>query len=302
MPSDSLVGDVLYGVIGIPCIVDSLVILSLHQLSHSYRAVNLHDHSYVDFLNRGRGPEEMTTGFFSAVRKTDSATFLDITGLNEQVLYSIDMDLTLKSGTTIVREKTELLPAATVSYKTGNLILSEMLYDADYYSFKLYNTNQVIIKTDQPFGEDPQIAIYQPLYNAARRIKPDGTRLSLAMACFDEVNIYDIMGDKHLSVSTRRRTEDSRIVKEVMSTGRMSTHVFYWSSSVTEDSIYALYYDCMSSEMERTCPSVHVFSWDGTLKAVYHVGRSLSSIAVDEDEKTLYGLSWDEVIYTFKLG
>ena len=67
------------------------------------------------------------------------------------------------------------------------------------------------------------------------------------------------------------------------------------------EAIYGLYYDCGAEELSERNPVIHVFSWDGELKAIYHLDEQLYSIAITEDGKTLYGLTEEEVLYKYVL-
>ena len=82
----------------------------------------------------------------------------------------------------------------------------------------------------------------------------------------------------------------------------MGDHYYYLDQDVTDESIFALYYDCEVSESsERSSSTIHVFSWDGQLKAVYHIDEPLIDIAITDDESTLYGITAEEILYRYDL-
>ena len=303
VPISSFSGSVLDGTFGLNCIIDSTVILNIHDETHCYRAVNLVDNRYVDFLNYGRGPDEIITGYFSGVRTINDTVLIDISGINERVFYSIDYKATMEEGKTVVKERYGILPNSMASFLIGEEILSEVIYDKDFISLKQYGkTDQSLIRTVQLYGDDSYLLECEPILGSVKRVKPDGTLMSMAMMDFDEVNIFDIKGEDHLSVSISGKTKDNNILRNYHLFEKESDWIYYWGGSVTDDSIYALYLDCDLEKIEEAIPVIHVFSWDGQLKAIYHLNECLRSIIVSDDGKSLYGLSWDEVIYKYDLG
>ena len=72
--------------------------------------------------------------------------------------------------------------------------------------------------------------------------------------------------------------------------------------AVTDENIFALYCgDERDHYLETSMSTVHVFSWDARLKAIYQLGQRLNTIALSDDGRTLYGYSGDETIYLYNL-
>ena len=302
-PSESLSGPFLYGSYGLNCIADSILILPVVDDSHCYRAVDLTDFSYFDFMNRGRGPDEIITAYFSGLRTINDTILIDIAGLNERLFYSVDLKTSIKEKRTVIKERYKLFPNSFYTFLIGDVFLSEVLFDQDYYSLKQYSKQDLnLIRTVQLYGNDRYLVDCQPILGSVKRIKPDGTRMSMAMMDFNEINIYDISGENHLSVSTSNKSKDKAILTNYHLFGRESGMIYYWDGAVTDDYIYALYFNCKMDDMDETLPVIHVFSWDGELKALYHIDEPLRSIILSEDGHSLYGLSEDEVIYRYDLG
>lgn len=301
-PSESLSGTFLFGTYGINCIVDSIIVLTVEDDSHCYRAVDMKDFSYIDFMNRGRGPDEIISGYFSGARTINDTVLIDIAGLNERLFYSVDINASFRENCTVVKDRYELFPHSFYSFLIGDEFLSEVLFDQDYYSLKLYDKDDLsVIRTLQLYGNEQYLVDCQPILGSVKRIKPDGTRMSMAMIEFNEVNIVDIKGDDHLSVSTSGKTKDNNILRNYHLFDRESDMVYYSSGAVSDDSIYALYFGCKSDDTDKYPPVIHVFSWDGDLKAIYHLEEPIQSITLSEDGHSLYGLSEDEVLYRYDL-
>ena len=295
----------LLGAIGVCYAMDSVVLLATSKCGYGYRAVNLYNHQTVNMLPVGRGPDEVVTSMFSAVRKEGGKRLLDVTALNELFFMSIDLDASVREKKTVVVDKEDLPSSdAFVSFFVKGKDLSLCMYDEDNYSFKLYDRgNRAVLQTYQLFGDEPYLIQYYPQFGAVRKMKPDQSKLCLMMRYFDEINVLDLEGTNHLSLSPpRKKKEDAAIIDEMLSSHTLTECTFYQSGCVTDDAIYGLYYGCSDQEMEEGfLPSIRVFSWDGVLKAVYHLSEPLYSIVLSEDGHTLYGLTEDEVLYRYDL-
>ena len=124
----------------------------------------------------------------------------------------------------------------------------------------------------------------------------------MMMGRFDEVNILDLDGSNHLSISlAKKRREDAKIISAMLSGHELTDDVYYWNGCVTDEEIYGLYYGCSSLDMGNVRPTIRVFSWEGVLRAIYHLEEPLTSIALAEDGHTLYGLTEEEVLYRYDL-
>ncbi len=300
---DSVGGNNLEAAGGLACVVDSIVIIKLiSQTQNCFRALNYSTKESVDFLHKGRGPNEVVAGFFSGVRRVDGQVLLDVTAINEGVLLTIDLGQTLQDGRIVIPERRTLLRNSSFSYPFGDAILSEVLYDEDQVSYKFYNwRDQKVTRTVQPFGAGDYVTQYEPLLNCARRIRPDGRKICLGMFYFDEINIFDIFGEDHLSVSTSRNVNDAAIINKAIESDIWGEEIYYITVAVTNDIILALYSDGSDQDSRWASSTIHAFSWDGQLKTIYHLDNPVTSIAVCEDGKTLYGLTADEVLYRYDL-
>lgn len=303
IPANSISGPALVGTIALHCVTDSIAILHLREaVGYSFRALNLRTMASVDFLRKGRGPNEIIMGYFSGKRESEGRCLLDVCAMNEGLLLSIDLGETLRTRQTSVAEKVELLPFSTASFKLGDQVLSEVVNDEDIFSYKVYDgENHQVSRIIQPFGRDEYVAQWQPLFSAAKKVKPDRSKMAMGMLYFDELNIIDIQGDGHLCVPMST-ANDAEIVNSALETGNMGDTYYYLSMAVTDENIFALYRgDERDHYLETSMSTVHVFSWDGRLKAIYQLGQRLNTIALSDDGRTLYGYSGDETIYLYNL-
>lgn len=302
-PIDSLSGDCMLGVYGIDCVFDSIAVFELKNSSSCFRAINLNNNNYVDFLTIGRGPEEVSMGMLSAARKEGDKLLFDVSAINEQELLTIDLLSTIDHGKTELCQVINVPALGGRAYATRGNILAESLFDEDIFSFKLYDiSNNNIIKSSNIFGKEEYLSSYQPLFSPIIRMKPDGNKICLGMLLFDEVNIFDIYGEDHICMTINNKIEDMSILKEALAHGTLGHKYYYWDMDVTDNHIYALYYNCKKEDKPSIkSSSIHVFTWDGVLSQIINIDKPLAGIAVSQDETLLYGLSNDEIVYTYAL-
>jgi len=303
-PSDSLCSPLLDATWGLHCVVDSVAIFQLRDATgYCFRALDFKTQTCRDFLSVGRGPNEVIAGFFSNIRHEENRTLLDITAINEGLLLSIDLEETLRTGQTTIVSTKELMPQSTNSFLVGDRILSEVVNDIDIYSYKLYDAvSQDVSWMVQPFGDEEYVALYQPLFSATLKLKPDGSKLSVSMLFFDGINIFDVGGDDHIGMSVSKQNKDASTIRDALSGRQMGDRYYYMEHDVTDEGIFALYYNTKRSESKlREAATIHVFSWTGKLEAVYHMSEPLISIAVSKDGNTLYGVTAEEILYVYDL-
>lgn len=302
-PQEMITGECLEGVLGICCIRDSIAVFSLLQEASPscYRALRLSDMTFVDFLRKGRGPEEVVNAFYSGVRNENGRTVLDLTAANDNLLLSLDLNSTIEQGNAVILAEYEVPSGTFNSWVVGDRVLGEIVFDEDYYSLKYYDKRDMsLLRTVKWFGDDDYLESFYPLYGSSIGVKPDGTRLSLGMLFFDERNIVDLEGENHLSISTAQECRDEAILKRTIREERFVQEYYYYSSDVTDRFIYALYLN--GEGIDRQPPySIHVFTWDGKLSAIYQVDERLVGIAVSEDDSTLYGLTEEEELYRYSI-
>lgn len=299
---DCIDGLCLEGAASLPCCADSILVISLVQAQNCYRALNVNTMEYVDFLHKGRGPNEVIAGFFSDLRKADGRWLLDITAINEGVLLTIDLGQTFRDGHAVVSEKRTLLQNSYFSYPLGDLVLSEVRHDVDRISYKVYDwRDQKITKSIQPFGAEDYVELCEPLFDWVGRLKPDGKKMCMGMFSFDEVDIFDIYGEDHLSISTSKTARFKTVIKDALEFDKWGEQAYYVALTVTDDIILALYGDGSDSSTKWASSTIHAFSWEGQLKAIYHLDRPVTSIAVSADGKSLYGLTTEEVLCRYDL-
>lgn len=300
-PVDSIKGDCSQAVYAIPCVIDSIAILKIDSPSHCYRVLNLTTLDYFDFLLKGRGPEEVINCMTSRVKKVDGTPVMDVTAMNEHLLLSINLKETMQTKKAEISERVSIPEDATFSFLLDSIIVSEVLFDEDLISIKVYNKQDLsLISSTQIYGDNPHLSCY-PLYYSAKHIKPDGSRISMSMLNFDRINIFDLKGSDNYSITSSKRTFDQKIIDRAFSSNIFCDYTYYKTSCVTDKYIYALYYNCSNEDLDMASPILQKFTWEGELVNAYLINEPLCSIAISEDDSTLYGISQEEMIYVYSL-
>lgn len=117
---------------------------------------------------------------------------------------------------------------------------------------------------------------------SADRLRPDGTKMVIAMSEFDQINILDLQKGQNLTVTTADRLP-------VLEEEQRAVPICYQGVVATQDRIYALYLG------QKDVPSeVQVFNWEGKPLYKLEISRLLRAFAVDPIGKQLYGVTREE--------
>lgn len=280
---------------------DSIIVFTLKDGPFRFRALSLKSGHYVDFLRIGRGPDEISTGLLSRIRKIGDNPVVDIDAPNERVIITVDLKETLRKGTAAIIKKTQTPVHAMKSFIIGENILSEVVFDEDIYSLKTFDGATLeLLRKEQIYGQEEYLTSLQPLFGSVIKVNPNESRVSMGMICFDEINIYDISGENHKSITTSNSSSSYSTIKRLISTGVLPPERYYYNQDVTTSNIYALYLNGQSSE-ETTPVTIQVFTWDGELINLYRINEPIRSIAVDSNGSSLYGLTREEKLYKYEL-
>lgn len=134
---------------------------------------------------------------------------------------------------------------------------------------------------------------------------PDGGKFVLLMCFLDKINYLDIKSVSGFTVTTENKPmSDITVSRRYKRITPLEQPCYYYAGCVTYKYVYTLYASSNSlQKVVNGChiPVLRVFSWDGALVAEYVLNSSLLDIAVDEDKHILYGLTYDNHIYSYLL-
>lgn len=135
-------------------------------------------------------------------------------------------------------------------------------------------------------------------YHAVSVIKPDKTRLALAMKMLGQVSIVDIKTGEQKNYRLKESLTYSEIGKDLYKSRK-----YYGSMAVSNQFIYALY---MNVALKETPPpysghTIHVFTWDGIPVYKIHVNEAIAEIALDEERHILYATDLEDNLYSYDI-
>jgi len=119
-------------------------------------------------------------------------------------------------------------------------------------------------------------------------MKPDGSKSVLAFNYFDRMLILD----ENFKVVNDLSGDSGRKSLKIVDGEPVDLVNYYFDVEVTDDYIFALYYNQPESEygevMQPT--QIRLFDWHGTLLKIIEVPDYLMGISFDEKNQSLYGV------------
>jgi hypothetical protein len=175
----------------------------------------------------------------------------------------------------------------TMIYNQGErLYTSENQLLPPSYSIFNYITNKTVASYEFFNGFKYNIEISPSCLSSRDALKPDRTKLVMAMRYTRQINILDIESGK----ITGYKVKNSPELDIVREGGPSNLKTFYWRVDVDDDLIYAM--------INRT---IDVYGWDGSFKrrlkfdkrrpidvALDPVNKYLYMIALEDDDEKIY--------------
>lgn len=141
-------------------------------------------------------------------------------------------------------------------------------------------------------------------YGAKWDLQPDGFKMLHTTYIGAIVELFEYNGGEIINYCTIPikkpiyRIADGAILKWIATT--QETILGFEDTYVTNKFIYLLMYGVEKSKFEQTYPQILVFDWDGHFIKNYVFNERLTTISVDEDSSSLYGIVENENGYTLK--
>ena len=177
-----------------------------------------------------------------------------------------------------------------VKYSLGEYILYRNSLDTPLQSFTLF-TKPLINRIQKM---NPNI-----FYESYDRIKPDKSKIAMAMWHMAQINILDLKTGK-LKGFRIKGTPDFNYLEGDPEHFR----TYYQRLSVDNQYIYALYEDRLSysnQEAKRTNTIIHVYDWDGNPVCKLVLAEVLGQMSLDPVTGYLYGKTYLEEVFRYNL-
>ncbi len=135
-------------------------------------------------------------------------------------------------------------------------------------------------------------------YNSVYRIKPDNTKLAIAMKMLGQVSIVDIKTGTQKNYRMKGSLTFPEIGKDLYKSRK-----YYGTMAVNDEYIFALYLDV---PMKDTHPPygghiIHVLAWDGRPVCKIRVDESIKDMALDTSNHILYATDLNDSLYSYDI-
>ena len=299
-PYETFSSDDLYAARSIETKIDSFLIFSTKSAEYSFMVYNENAKRVVfKFPNKGRGPDEQILSKITQVRRNNGSVEIDLLGLNEHGIMTIDLYRSIDEQHVAVIKRTELPQNTIYAHSFGESMAGIVLFDEYDYTLQLFNEDMERTDLILPFG----LSVDPGFITSTCIMKEDGTKCLWAMQWVNKFNILDIDDlSNSASFSTSRKTvSDKQLYASISEMSPSSVTAYYTAAHATNNSVYLLYMGSPFEDVKRQM-EIQNFDWDGHFKYRYKIEDTIDSFVVSEDESTVYGYAWDESkVYKYSL-
>lgn len=170
--------------------------------------------------------------------------------------------------------------------------------------YEVYNTEQEFLKKinifNRPIVKKKNDFPIENYFTSRDRIKPDGSKIVMAMEMLAQINIYDIKNDK-LKGFRIKETPDF----EYLTRDTENYRIFFRDICVDNEYIYALYSNVRLEEDGKNYPfegnRVLVYNWDGEIIKNIVLDHLTYEITIDPISKSLYILTTNDIIFKYQI-
>lgn len=273
-------------------VFDTLVFLHKYS-SEKFFSVYSKDQKLISagWLKNGNGPGEFTSPKFIRQIGTQRLFVYDIFkgGLFQLKPDNPDLEIDFVGNLDPVYGLTQDMIFKNDSGIVGNLgYLSPEAYLVKGFDFKNQKDLFIVPIPDLEEYQNKGVTDFYTVFYNFFRMKPDGSNSILAFNYFDRMLILDENFKVLNDLSGDSGTKSLKIVD-----GEPVDLVnYYFDVEVTDDYIFALYYNQPESEYGEVMQStqIRLFDWDGTLLNTIEVPDYLMGISFDEKNQIVYGV------------
>jgi len=220
-------------------------------------------------------------------------------------------NVSIDSVVTLDWSKHTFVPFGSVFMLKNNDVLAkiqaERKLDSSSYSperFEMYNIQQKPIRNikiyNSPILKRKFDFPVENYFYSVDRIKPDGSKIVMAMEMMAQINIYDIKEDKLIAFKIKNSPEFDYLTKSAE-----DYKIFFRDVCVDNEYIYALYSNVVLEKNGQNYPfktnTIFVYNWFGKFIKHIVIDKLTSEITIDPVNKYLFALTNEDLIYKYDM-
>ncbi len=320
---DTLIGEIItlkdiYA--GYMTVYDSMMLFVSHSFPDYYLYIyNLNNNELIGkYAHKGQGPDD----------------YIDFTHAEQFIINNKDIKLWVRNGygaenilinitNTINTSKFIIDSTLYLNWKKNSFvpfgyvfmahqdkaltrIQAERIEDNSFIPdrYEVYNMRQEFIQKieifNKPILKKQNDFPVENYFVSRDRIKPDGTKIVMAMEMLAQLNIYDINNDKLKGFRIKGTPDFDYLLRDTK-----NYRIFFRDVCVDNEYIYALYSNTIIEENGKNYPfetnSILVYDWDGEITRIIILDKKTHEITIDPISKYLYILTFDDLIYKYAL-
>ncbi len=297
--SGTLLIDSLLGISNVE-VVDSFIVLISPRNEKLFNIFDFSGNPKGNFGLKGQGPNDLLNCRPTGQKETiNHEVFIWVNDISNMSLKKVNLTKSILEQHLTVDDIISTYPMSLSAFKLNDSITVCESMTHDNYSLikydyinksKLFEENIYLNPSENPFS----------LYKSLWRINHKNNIMVGAMLSINQLNLWDLDTDKKKSVVIGKPYLSDQIIDKE---SRLGNRTFFCDLEVSRDFIFALYMDQeynLSYETPKEM-TVFVFNWDLDLITSYVIDQYILDIAVDADQKKLYGVREDNSIFEYSI-
>lgn len=286
-------------------IIDTLLLVQ-HQYenpSFYWEVYGLNSLQHLkSILRHGRGPLEVLFAHYAGQHEMiDNENWMFFFDANSARFLKINLNRSIRSGIDDIELVSSVDAEKIPCFALSDDLLLYRDYNPDDGSVNLMKSDNswktpILVKniykhiTSDDYGK----LAHSLYYNKKNR------KVCVVPCYVDQIQIIDLEGKDDMILSTAKSNDWQTIRRQDFS----ESTVFYASTRITDDYLFALYANRKIAEMGNIPDEVeiHVFNWDGDAVAKLRFEDNITSFAVDMKNRVLYGVDDSERLYAYDFG
>lgn len=289
--------------------IDSLLLFQFdwRVVEHHIALYNAYTGKYIQQLlpvGRGAGESTSLVHYYQTENDDDFLPNIWIETDNEFGLLNIRKSIQAKQAVFDARhnfnKKLDLFHKFIVH---DSILVGKVYKDKRVPYYIKYNIVQEKIMDTLPVFMSMQRLVEENMFASHDQIKPDQSKLAMAMNYFNIINIISLDKNDILSL-VMENTPLSYDDAWNLQSSRETASVYYDGLCVSDKYIYCIYKNCLRVDKKNQSQTkILIFDWNGNPQIKLNLAENISNISFDEQENCLYGMSryGEESVFRYDL-